>query len=268
MARFRVDPHAPQSTFSLESLDAEDWTAALGEVLDQLGMGAAAVPEVVCTIRGDGGVRIEAAGEGLLLMPLDEPDELPSIDLTPVLGPGVVSIDDAPVPLLSAELGRASHVGLQALDAALVGVAAGPQHAPAALDALLRVVPAESGAVLWHAPRSAVLRFVAARGPRAAGLTGVELPQDAGIAGLVLRSGAALRVHDAGAHPAHDDAVDRTTGYRTRAVIAVPIGSPGAPPLGVLELLNPFGGASFTTWHVQAAGRVAARLGAEPPAAD
>jgi GAF domain-containing protein len=262
MARFRVDPQAADATFSLEALEAEDWTAALGDVLDQLGLGSEAVHEVVCTIRGDGGVSVAAGGADLLLVPLDEVDELPSIDITPVLAARSVPPREAAVPLITAELGRAAHAGLHALDTALGGVRSGAQDSGAALEALLGVVPAESAAVLWHAPEASVLRFVAARGPRAAGLLGVELPDGAGIAGLVQRSAVALRVHDAGVHPSHYDAVDRTTGYRTRAIIAVPIGPPGGTPLGVLELLNPVGGVAFAAWHVQAANRVAARLGA------
>lgn len=261
MARFKVNPQNIDASFSLEALEAEDWTAALGEVLGQLGLGADAVPEVVCTIRSDGGVAVEAGGEGLLLLPMDEVDELPSIDITPVLAARSVPVSEEAVPLITASLGLAAHEGLQALDAALAGVGSGEQAAGEALDALLHVVPAEAGAVLWHVPSGSVLRFVAARGPRSTGLVGVELPDGAGIAGLVQRSGVALRVHDAGVHPSHYDAVDRTTGYRTRAIIAVPIGAPGQAPLGVLELLNPVGGAAFTAWHVQAANRIAARLG-------
>jgi hypothetical protein len=260
MARFRVDPQADGGRFSLDQLEAEDWTAALGDVLAELGLGADAVPEVVCTIQPDGGVDVQAGGAGLLLLPLDEPDALPSIDITPVLAAPPQPVTEVPVSLVTAELGRAAHDGLRALDAALAGVEAGEPATGAALDALLSVVPAESGAVLWHVPAHGVLRFVAARGPRAAGLTGVELPDAAGIAGLVRRSGAALRIHDAGAHPAHYDAVDRTTGYRTRAIVAVPIGRPGEPPRGVLELLNPVGESTFSAWHLQAANRVAARL--------
>ena len=52
------------------------------------------------------------------------------------------------------------------------------------------------------------------------------------------KSGQPLRIPDAYDHPRFNQAVDRRTGYRTRAVLAVPLLAPDGSVLGVLQLLN------------------------------
>lgn len=268
MPRYRVRPQNDDATIDLADLEAEDWTTALGDVLAQLGVGADAVPTVVCEISPDGGVDVRGEGMGspVRLVPIDE-EELPSIDITQdVLAARAVAQDlpTDPAPAGVTDEGQAlAAARLQRLDALLGDIDPTGDHAAAeVLRAVLQIVPAESGAVLVHDRRVGVLRFAAAQGPRSAGLFGVEIPADAGIAGFVHRTGQALRVRETALHAAHYDAVDQTTGYRTRAILAVPVsGGPGAPPAAVLELLNPFGGGGFADWHQHAALRAAQRLG-------
>lgn len=266
MPRYRVRPQ-PDATIELPVLEAEDWTRALGDVLEQLGIGADAVPSVVCEITPEGDLDIHGVGlaGGVRIEPLDE-EELPSIDITQDVQAARSEAPSSPVEPAAAPVtsGGAATGGarLHRLDALLAAVDAGGEHAAAeVLRALLQIVPAESGAVLLHDRTHGVLRFVAAQGPRSAGLYGVEIPAGVGIAGFVHRTGQGLRVHETAGHPAHYDAVDRTTGYRTRGILAVPIsGGPSAVPRGVLELLNPFGGGAFVDWHLHAAVRAAAAL--------
>jgi GAF domain-containing protein len=111
-----------------------------------------------------------------------------------------------------------------------------------ALDAALRAVPAESGAVLLVERR--YLRFVAARGPHAPTLIGVRLPSSSGVAGYVLQTQRSLAVGDAARHPRHDGSLDALTGYRTRQILAVPLDGGGLVH-GVLELMNPPEGQRF-----------------------
>jgi hypothetical protein len=129
----------------------------------------------------------------------------------------------------------------------------------AALDLLMEFIPAESGAVLLLEPETRALRFVAARGPRAAGLVGQSLPPGRGIAGLAVRAGVALTVREAEKDPRHYGEVDANTGYRTEAILVVPLRT-SSGPLGCVELLNPFAGTEFATWHQSATLVVAARV--------
>jgi hypothetical protein len=159
---------------------------------------------------------------------------------------GTVSDEDPLEPLLQERLGQE---GLAHLESLLLGVdpTRGDQGY---LEALMAVVPAESGAVLRQA--GAQLEFTAARGPRAAGLMGTRFPAREGIAGICLSSQTTLVIRHARSHPLHLRTMDQRTGYRTRSLLASPI--PGG---GVLELLNPFGLGGFQTWHEAAAERVA-----------
>jgi len=131
--------------------------------------------------------------------------------------------------------------------------------AGAALDVLMEYVPAESAAVLLADRRTRDLRFVAARGPRSRGLAGLPVPSGRGIAGLTVRAGIALTVREVPADPRHYSEVDRRTGYRTAAIVSVPIRGPRGA-IGCLQLLNPFADTAFQTWHQAAAFVVAERL--------
>lgn len=73
------------------------------------------------------------------------------------------------------------------------------------------------------------------------------------------RSGTTLIVREVRDDPRHYGAVDRATGYVTRSLLAVPLRGTGAP-FGCIELLNPFGGAGFSSWHQTAAQLIAARV--------
>jgi putative ABC transport system ATP-binding protein len=73
----------------------------------------------------------------------------------------------------------------------------------------------------------------------------VRLPLDRGIAGEVARTGRALRVDDAYAHPLFNPDVDRQTGFRTRSVLCVPVDDRAGRVFAVAQLLNKRGGAPF-----------------------
>jgi Nif-specific regulatory protein len=74
-------------------------------------------------------------------------------------------------------------------------------------------------------------------------LPALRLPLDRGIAGWVARTGHAVRIDDAGKDDRFDPSVDRTTGYTTRSILAVPIrddaaGGRAEPVRGVVQVLN------------------------------
>ncbi len=70
-------------------------------------------------------------------------------------------------------------------------------------------------------------------------LPALRLPLDRGIAGWVARTGEAVRIADASKDERFDPSVDRTTGYTTRSILAVPIREEGRGPVrGVVQVLN------------------------------
>jgi hypothetical protein len=127
-----------------------------------------------------------------------------------------------------------------------------------ALRILLGLVPAGAGAVLIRTRAGDGLRFRAASGPAASQLVDSVIPLDRGIAGFVTQLGVGLSVADARRDRRHDARVDRSTGFTTRALLAVPVKDRGAP-FGCIELLNP--PRPFDERDLELATRVAASLG-------
>ncbi|MBX3204109.1 MAG: sigma-54-dependent Fis family transcriptional regulator [Labilithrix sp.] len=76
-------------------------------------------------------------------------------------------------------------------------------------------------------------------------LPALRLPLGRGIAGWVARTGEAVRIADASKDERFDPSVDRTTGYTTRSILAVPIREEGRAVRGVVQVLNR-GGAGDT----------------------
>ncbi len=70
----------------------------------------------------------------------------------------------------------------------------------------------------------------------------IRLDASQGIAGAVVRSGAAEAVEDAYADPRFCQGVDQRSGNRTRNLLAVPLKGPAGATVGVLEMLNKDGG--------------------------
>lgn len=67
----------------------------------------------------------------------------------------------------------------------------------------------------------------------------IRLPAGHGIAGHVARHDTVLNIADPYADPRFNKSVDATTGYRTRAILAVPMRGPRGEVVGVLQALNP-----------------------------
>jgi diguanylate cyclase (GGDEF)-like protein len=113
-------------------------------------------------------------------------------------------------------------------------------------------VPSEAGSILLDDPRTKrpdrrrnTLTFLAAFGDKANSIVGHAIPSDHGIAGHVYQSGQAYFTPDVGGDRIFDSRIDRSTDYRTRSLIAIPIRI-GREVCGVLELLNRRSGAVYT----------------------
>ena len=69
---------------------------------------------------------------------------------------------------------------------------------------------------------------------------------DTGIAGSVASTGVVANIPDAYEHPQFNQAIDKKSGYRTKAILCMPIKS-GDEVIGVIQLINKVkGGVVFT----------------------
>ena len=123
--------------------------------------------------------------------------------------------------------------------------------AEARLDSLLGVVVAEATQVM-EAERSSIFiydepsetLFIRVAEDVAQGR--IRIPLGTGIAGHVARTREPLNVPDAYADPRFNPQVDRDTGFRTRSILCAPMISSTGKLIGVIQVLNKVGQASFT----------------------
>lgn len=141
-------------------------------------------------------------------------------------------------------------------------------HDAAALDAaftrVAAAVPSRVRALVLRDADGRDLVFTSSHVLRPGVVDGVRMPLDRGIAGWVARHREPLALENAGADPRHDPTIARQTGLVPRSMICVPLVHQDAL-LGVLQVINKRGGASFTSDEVrlvqtlagQAAGAIA-----------
>ena len=74
----------------------------------------------------------------------------------------------------------------------------------------------------------------------------IEFPRGSGIAGRVARTGKPINLADAYSSPDFNSDIDRTTGYRTRSMLCMPVFDRRQKVLAVVQVLNKAGDAAFT----------------------
>lgn len=72
------------------------------------------------------------------------------------------------------------------------------------------------------------------------------IPSNVGIAGRVCTTGLLMNIPDVYQHPDFNSAVDQATGYRTRSILAAPVGNESDEILGVIEMINKKDGSVFS----------------------
>lgn len=239
---------------------------ALGEALPELGLGAGSLGRLVCSVGADGAMDAVDPVTGTRVRVEPASTEAPSVFGTPRSDDWI----DAWLTqggAWSATTGDASNESdarrmelVFARGSSIAGARDVKQAAEIALQEARDLIPAEAGAVLVGSPGARGLRFVAATGPQSARVVGQELPADKGIAGFVFGFGMGVVVADVHHDARHYAAVDQKTGYRTSAILAVPVRSSSGAPLGVLEVLNPR--RAFTPGDLQVAEGIASSLAA------
>jgi putative methionine-R-sulfoxide reductase with GAF domain len=257
----------------LSSVEVEgrNWIMALGAGLAELGR-VADLTRLACEVLPNGTViaRDIASGTGYVVQGLgdDEVSDEPVAEALPdELGeePSEEAFGEPEPSEELAELPADAITELPAADAQLLAIDGAESQLMAcqlALQAALKRVPAESGAVLLE--EKGHMRFTAVSGPHSRKLMGVRLPLGTGVAGFAMEKGQTIVLADAHDDPRHCGEVDALTGYTTRAIAVVPVTHEGQV-IGVLELMNLPAGERFTGERVDAmselAGALAARLG-------
>ncbi|MBW0001753.1 MAG: SpoIIE family protein phosphatase [Verrucomicrobia bacterium] len=116
----------------------------------------------------------------------------------------------------------------------------------AILDVARRVMAAEASSLFLVDEKTGDLELTIARGkrPAAAASLPIKVPRGKGIAGWVRQRRQSLLVEHAYDDPRFYPEMDRSTGFITRSLIAVPLFQ-DAQDIGVLEVLNPLGKPAF-----------------------
>lgn len=249
-------------------VSAPDWMGALERGLESHGAHNEVLTRAVCLLRGDGSVQVSDPGSTTFFIIRqvesdEEPMEPPSLHgVAPAeLGDAFDAPDPVQAGLSAGQLGPDEHaIGHLRTELSILSPSSDPSAvALAALDLLLRFVPAESASVLTLDPQSRQIRFLAARGPAAARLAGLSLPEGRGVAGLVIRSTTSLHLEEVRKSRDHFDTLDQRIGYHTRRMLACPLVRQGRG-FGALEVINPFGDSRFSERHRQAAELTASQL--------
>ena len=113
----------------------------------------------------------------------------------------------------------------------------------------MEVLNAEAGSLLLLNDRDELV-FETALGPAADMLRGHSMPADKGIVGQALRTGRAVRVNDVEQNRNFFRDIDAQTEMQTRSLMAAPLVH-REQKLGVVEVLNPVGGETFSDGDVE-----------------
>ncbi len=112
------------------------------------------------------------------------------------------------------------------------------------LVAALEAVGSENGSLMLLDEDTHELVFVDVIGDSEDTLPGFRIPADTGIAGWMLQEKTPVLVSDARHDKRWSFVVDEAVGFRTIALIGVPLFD-GQRPLGVIEIVNPISGYPF-----------------------
>jgi GAF domain-containing protein len=121
------------------------------------------------------------------------------------------------------------------------------------VDAAVALIHAEAASIALHDPATNRLVFRVAAGERGAGVVGLDIGADEGVAGYVFSTGQPLALGEAGHDPRFERSAAEQTGYVPRSLIAVPLGDDSGT-LGVLEVLDRRDGEPFDLRDLDAAG--------------
>lgn len=127
---------------------------------------------------------------------------------------------------------------------------------PLVIERSMELLDAERASLLLYEPDTNELVSRIAAGAEEE----IRFPADRGIAGATIATGLTINVPDAYKDERFNSAVDRSTGFRTRNILSVPLRDFRGELVGVLQVLNKRDGA-FTDGDVYLAETLAAQAG-------
>jgi len=157
-----------------------------------------------------------------------------------------------PEPGLDAALAILREVAWRLEAAARFESTAGEAVLRSVVDAAVALIRAEAASIALHDPATNRLVFRVAAGERGAGVVGLEIDADEGVAGYVFQTGQPIALGEATSDPRFGRGAAEQTGYVPRSLIAVPLGDE-AGTLGVLEVLDRRDGEPFDLRDLDAA---------------
>ena len=113
------------------------------------------------------------------------------------------------------------------------------------LESAMRIVVGDAASLLLLDSSKQVLRFEIALGPKGLDVKKFVVKMDEGIAGWVVKNNRSLIVNDTENDPRYCPAVQKSTGYQTRNMLAVPMRVKDEC-IGVIEILNKSVSEGFT----------------------
>lgn len=113
------------------------------------------------------------------------------------------------------------------------------------VDAAVMLLEAEAASIALFERQPDRLQFHVAAGPQGAGVVGLSVAPTRGLAGYVFSTGESIALSDVTSDPRFDRSTAERTGYVPRSIAAVPLGDEDRP-VGVLQVLDRQGSASFT----------------------
>lgn len=75
----------------------------------------------------------------------------------------------------------------------------------------------------------------------------IHIPEGHGIAGTVAKTGETINISDAYSDPRFNPAVDKSTGYKTKSILCVPIKSNDGTLIGCTQMINKLGTTEFSS---------------------
>lgn len=106
------------------------------------------------------------------------------------------------------------------------------------IDALRDLLDAERATVFEYDAKSDQLFTQVAHGLAGTATKEIRIPAGAGIAGAAAKSGQIVNIPDAYADPRFNRAVDLSTGFKTRTILAIPLLDHSGELVGVAQVLN------------------------------
>ncbi|HEU5098487.1 MAG TPA: GAF domain-containing protein [Roseiflexaceae bacterium] len=121
-----------------------------------------------------------------------------------------------------------------------------PERVPALIiEQVTELLNVEEGSLLLAEQSTGDLVFAYTTGPFGQRLLGQRIPRGTGLAGYVFEHGQSVVVNDVQSDERFDNSTDKTSGFVTRAILAVPLRGVGGVH-GVIEALNRRDGGQFT----------------------